>query len=77
MRLAGVDDDLQEILDAEMDEVPARRRAREAFKDIQLGIDHILFKAWLQYCLFIILMLVQLCIFFFLSLFHFSLVDAY
>jgi hypothetical protein len=27
-----------------MDEVPARKRAREAFKDIQLGIDHILFK---------------------------------
>ncbi|KAK7266794.1 hypothetical protein RIF29_19450 [Crotalaria pallida] len=44
MGLEGVDDELQKILDASMDEVPARRRAREAFKDIQLGIDHILFK---------------------------------
>ncbi|KAK4284241.1 hypothetical protein QN277_001100 [Acacia crassicarpa] len=44
-RLPGVDDELQKILDANMDQVPSRRRAREAFKDIQLGIDHILFKA--------------------------------
>ncbi|XVF71637.1 hypothetical protein PTKIN_Ptkin12aG0055000 [Pterospermum kingtungense] len=44
LRLKGVDDELQKILDANMDEAPARRRAREAFKDIQLGIDHILFK---------------------------------
>ncbi|CAL0299132.1 unnamed protein product [Lupinus luteus] len=44
MKLEGVDDKLQKILDANMDEVPARRHAREAFKDIQLGIDHILFK---------------------------------
>ncbi|KAJ4825608.1 hypothetical protein Tsubulata_022680 [Turnera subulata] len=38
------DEELQQILNANMDEAPARRRAREAFKDIQLGIDHILFK---------------------------------
>ncbi|XP_028794441.1 caffeoylshikimate esterase-like isoform X2 [Neltuma alba] len=44
MRFPGVDDELQKILDANMDEVPARRRAREAFKHFQLGIDHILFK---------------------------------
>ncbi|OMO80229.1 Alpha/beta hydrolase-1 [Corchorus capsularis] len=44
VRLKGVDDELQKILDANMDEAPARRRAREAFKSIQLGIDHILFK---------------------------------
>ncbi|KAF1877438.1 hypothetical protein Lal_00040153 [Lupinus albus] len=44
MKLQGVDDKLQRILDSNMDEVPARRHAREAFKDIQLGIDHILFK---------------------------------
>ncbi|EPS73059.1 hypothetical protein M569_01697, partial [Genlisea aurea] len=37
-------DELQRILDANMDEVGPRRRAREAFKDIQLSIDHILFK---------------------------------
>ncbi|VVA33859.1 PREDICTED: caffeoylshikimate esterase [Prunus dulcis] len=43
-RLQGVDDKLQKLLDAKMDEAPARRRAREAFKEIQLGIDHILFK---------------------------------
>ncbi|XP_038701446.1 caffeoylshikimate esterase-like isoform X1 [Tripterygium wilfordii] len=39
-----VDDELLRILDANMDEAPARRRTREAFKEIQLGIDHILFK---------------------------------
>ncbi|KDP32952.1 hypothetical protein JCGZ_12983 [Jatropha curcas] len=45
VRLPGIDKELQKILDADMDEAPARRRAREAFKDIQLGIDHILFKS--------------------------------
>lgn len=44
VRLPGVDKELQKLLDANMDKAPARRRAREAFKDIQLGIDHILFK---------------------------------
>ncbi|KAJ7971222.1 caffeoylshikimate esterase [Quillaja saponaria] len=44
VRLQGVSDELQKVLDANMDEAPARRRAREAFQDIQLGIDHILFK---------------------------------
>ncbi|XP_071735254.1 caffeoylshikimate esterase [Rutidosis leptorrhynchoides] len=37
--------ELREILNANMDNVKERRRAREAFKDIQLNIDHILFKA--------------------------------
>ncbi|XP_010692985.2 caffeoylshikimate esterase isoform X1 [Beta vulgaris subsp. vulgaris] len=40
----GISDELKNILDANMDEAPARRRAREAFKDIQLSIDHCLFK---------------------------------
>lgn len=44
MTLPGVDEELQKILDANMSTVDARRRAREAIKDIQLGIDHILFK---------------------------------
>ncbi|KAK9272713.1 hypothetical protein L1049_003090 [Liquidambar formosana] len=44
VRLQGVDDELQRVLDAKMDHVPARRRAREAFKEIQLGLDHCLFK---------------------------------
>lgn len=43
-RFPGVDYELQKILDANMDHVHARRLARESFKDIQLGIDHILFK---------------------------------
>ena len=44
-KLPRVDDEeLQKILDAKRDEAPSRRRAHEAFKDIQLGIDHILFK---------------------------------
>ncbi|XP_075652020.1 caffeoylshikimate esterase isoform X1 [Castanea sativa] len=44
VKLAGVDEELQKILEANMDQVPARMRAREAFKGIQLQIDHILFK---------------------------------
>lgn len=44
VRLQGVDDKLQMILDANMDQVAERRRAREAIKEIQLGIDHCLFK---------------------------------
>jgi len=37
-------DELQTIFLANLDEAPARRRAREAFKDIQLAIDHCLFR---------------------------------
>lgn len=44
VKFEGVSEDLQKILDADMDQVWPRRRAREAFKDIQLSIDHILFK---------------------------------
>ncbi|KAF8407810.1 hypothetical protein HHK36_006946 [Tetracentron sinense] len=44
MRIEGIDNELQKILDANMDEAPARRHAREAFKEIQLGIDHCLLK---------------------------------
>ncbi|KAF6165761.1 hypothetical protein GIB67_012658 [Kingdonia uniflora] len=44
MKLEGISDELKKIIDANMDEAPARRRAREAFKEIQLGIDHCLFK---------------------------------
>lgn len=43
-KFPGVSEELQKIVNANMDEVGARRRAREAFKDIQLSIDHILFK---------------------------------
>ncbi|XP_057522218.1 caffeoylshikimate esterase isoform X2 [Amaranthus tricolor] len=41
----GISDDLKKIIDANMDEAPNRRHAREAFKKIQLSIDHCLFKA--------------------------------
>uniref|UniRef100_A0A5B7BC79 Putative caffeoylshikimate esterase-like n=1 Tax=Davidia involucrata TaxID=16924 RepID=A0A5B7BC79_DAVIN len=44
LKFPGITEELQEILDANMDEAPARRRAREAFKEIQLSIDHCLFK---------------------------------
>ncbi|BBG99657.1 alpha/beta-Hydrolases superfamily protein [Prunus dulcis] len=37
-RLQGVDDKLQKLLDANMDEAPARRRAREAFKKFSWGL---------------------------------------
>ncbi|KAJ6290615.1 hypothetical protein OIU78_026373 [Salix suchowensis] len=44
VKFPEIDDELRKIIGANMDEVPARRVAREAFKDIQLGVDHILFK---------------------------------
>ncbi|XP_044506000.1 caffeoylshikimate esterase-like isoform X2 [Mangifera indica] len=44
VKFEGITDELRRILNANMDHAPARRRAREAFKDIQLNIDHILFK---------------------------------
>ncbi|KAG4991999.1 hypothetical protein JHK87_025456 [Glycine soja] len=37
-------EELQTIFLSNLDEAPARRRAREAFKDIQLAIDHCLFR---------------------------------
>ncbi|KZV19423.1 caffeoylshikimate esterase [Dorcoceras hygrometricum] len=46
VKFAGVDEELQKTLDADMDMVGPRRRAREAFKHIQLSIDHILFKVF-------------------------------
>ncbi|KAL2499428.1 alpha/beta-Hydrolases superfamily protein [Abeliophyllum distichum] len=44
VKFPGVSKELQKILDADMDKVGPRRQAREAFKDIQLSIDHVLFK---------------------------------
>ncbi|KAG5623608.1 hypothetical protein H5410_008826 [Solanum commersonii] len=44
VKFLGISDELQKMLDADMDNVHARRCAREAFKHIQLSIDHILFK---------------------------------
>lgn len=37
-------EELQTIHQSSMDEAPARRHAREAFKHIQFAIDHCLFK---------------------------------
>ncbi|KAK9114951.1 hypothetical protein Syun_021748 [Stephania yunnanensis] len=44
VRIEGISSELQGILDANMDQAPARRRAREAFKGIQSRIDHCLMK---------------------------------
>ncbi|CAA3003361.1 caffeoylshikimate esterase [Olea europaea subsp. europaea] len=44
VKFPGVSKELQKILDADMEQVGHRRQAREAFKDIQLSIDHVLFK---------------------------------
>lgn len=49
-RLAGVDEELQKLKECKMDDVAARRRAREAFKEIQYSIDHILFKVVICLC---------------------------
>ncbi|KAG5134331.1 hypothetical protein JHK82_025519 [Glycine max] len=40
-------EELQTIFLSNLDEAPARRRAREAFKDIQLAIDHCLFRVFI------------------------------
>ncbi|ERN03970.1 caffeoylshikimate esterase isoform X2 [Amborella trichopoda] len=42
--MEGIGDDLREIVTAPMDHVRERRRAREAFKDLQMSIDHCLLK---------------------------------
>lgn len=55
-KFPGIDKELQKVLEANMDELPARKRARDSFKDIQLGIDHILFKV-LLYGVYIYIML--------------------
>uniref|UniRef100_A0A8R7UJX7 Uncharacterized protein n=1 Tax=Triticum urartu TaxID=4572 RepID=A0A8R7UJX7_TRIUA len=45
-RWEGVDPALERmVLRACLDQAPERRRVREAFKDVQLSIDHCLFKA--------------------------------
>ncbi|CAN4123625.1 unnamed protein product [Withania somnifera] len=44
VKFEGISEELHKIIDADMDKVEARRRARESFKDIQLSIDHCLFK---------------------------------
>ena len=36
--------ELQSILRSNLDEAPARRQAREAFKHTQLALDHYLFR---------------------------------
>ncbi|TKY44714.1 Monoglyceride lipase [Spatholobus suberectus] len=42
--LQYMSEELQTIFLSNLDEAPARRRAREAFKDIQFAIDHCLFR---------------------------------
>lgn len=42
--IQDMSEELQTIYLSNMDEAPARRRAREAFKDTQLAIDHCLFR---------------------------------
>ena len=49
-KIPGISKELQKIVYANMRKVGARRRAREAFKDIQLSIDHILFKVIIANC---------------------------
>lgn len=45
MRKEGVDAELAKVVsEANLDQASERRRIREAFKDVQLGIDHCLFK---------------------------------
>lgn len=59
-RFPGVSEEVRMLVDADMDFVDARRRAREAFKDVQLSIDHMLFKVYI----------LQSAVFVFLSIFN-------
>ncbi|KAJ0989158.1 hypothetical protein J5N97_007514 [Dioscorea zingiberensis] len=46
MKWEGVDEKVAKMVsEANLDQAPERRRIREVFKDVQLGIDHCLFKA--------------------------------
>lgn len=46
MKWEGVDENLAKFVsEANLDQAPERRKVRDAFKDVQLGIDHCLFKA--------------------------------
>lgn len=47
VKFEGISEELQKIINADMDKVEARRRARDTFKDIQLSIDHCLLKVLL------------------------------
>lgn len=53
VKFEGVSEELQKILEADMDQAGPRRRAREAFKHIQLSIDHILFKVLADFALMV------------------------
>lgn len=44
MGLEGVSDELARMANGCTDQAPQRRKVREAFKDVQLRIDHCLFK---------------------------------
>lgn len=47
MKWNGVDDKLAKMASmANLDHAPERRRIREAFRDVQLQIDHPLFKVF-------------------------------
>lgn len=68
VKFEGVSEELQKLLEADMDQAGPRRRAREAFKNIQLSIDHILFKVpaiFPDFFLFISVIIEQLIFFFF------------
>ncbi|XP_074279073.1 caffeoylshikimate esterase [Silene latifolia] len=43
-KLRDIPNDVKKLIDANLDDAVSRRRARDAFKDIQLSIDHYLFK---------------------------------
>lgn len=45
-KFPDISDKVQKLLDADMSHVANRRRARDAFKDVQLSIDHCLFKVF-------------------------------
>lgn len=44
LQIEGLSDELNSIASQNLDQAPARRRVRSAFSNIQLNLDHVLFK---------------------------------
>lgn len=51
-KIDGVSDELNSIASQNLDHAPARRRVRSAFSNVQLQLDHILFKVLILFLFF-------------------------
>lgn len=54
-KIDGVSDELNSIASQNLDHAPARRRVRSAFANVQLQLDHILFKVLIFFYFYFII----------------------